>query len=270
MRRLPFTMLALASCSSGGAPVVTPAPAPPPPHVALRYGPGQATYRTVERRHVEQLFQGQPLITDLAMTVDLSVSLAARDSGFLATFVIDSVTLSGGPAFPGAARGARFEATLAPTATVEQFEGGDPGNPLEQQLAFLLRDFFPVMPATGVVPGAHWVDTTDTQGTSGGAGISLHAINTRSCPGWTTFADARALEILTESAVAITGSGTQAGQAFTVTGSRRAHGRRYLSAEGLLLGGTSADTTTMRIELSASGAVIPVTQRTTDTTRVVP
>jgi hypothetical protein len=272
MRRLRFAVLALASCTTGRAPVTAPTPAPPP--VAVRYGPGQATYRTVEHRHVEQMFQGQPLTTDLATTVDMSISLAARDSGLLATFVIDSVALTGGPVFPAAAaaaaRGARFVTTLGPGGAVEQFGGGDPGNPLEQQLAFLLRDFFPVTPAAGVVPGSHWVDTTDTQGTSGGADISVRAINTRSSPGWTTFADARALEILTESAVEIAGSGTQAGQAFTVSGSGRAHGRQYLSAAGLLLGGTRADTTTMRIELSASGAVIPVTQRTTDTTRVVP
>ena len=76
-------------------------------------------------------------------------------------------------------------------------------------------------------------------------------------------------EIVTDATVEIAGSGMQAGQAFTVTGSGRGHARQYLSADGRLMGGTHADTATIQIELTGTGIVIPVTQRTADTLRVV-
>jgi hypothetical protein len=227
-------------------------------------------YQVVQHRHVEQTFQGQPLTTDLATRLGLTVTLAG-DSGLAATFIVDSISLEGGPVFPAeavaGARGARFDATLLPDGLLTELRGSDPTNPVLQQLAFLLQDFFPGTPRAGVSAGARWTDTTDAQGMSGGADIQVRTINTRSSPAWTTFGAVQALEILTDATIEISGSGTQAGQAFTVAGAGRGHGRHYLSADGRLLGGSHADSVTMEIDLSGVGITIPVTQWTTDTLR---
>lgn len=270
MRRLPVAAFVLASCVRGAQPAPTAAPTPVHP-AAVRYQPSSMVYQVVQHRHVEQMFQGQPLTTDLATRVALTVSLAG-DSARVASFVIDSISLEGGPVFPpevvAGARGARFDATLLPGGLLTELRGGDPANPLLQQIAFLIQDFFPGTPRAGVTAGARWTDTTDAQGMSGGADIRVRSINTRSSPAWTTLGAVQALEIQTDATIEISGSGAQAGQAFTVTGTGRGHGRHYLSADGRLIGGNRADSVTMEIDLSGVGITIPVTQWTTDTLRV--
>jgi len=271
MRRLPVAAFILTSCVRGAQPAPTAAPAPVHP-AAVRYQPSSMAYQTVQHRHVEQIFQGQPLTTDLATRVALTITLAG-DTGLAATFVIDSIALEGGPVFPtedvARARGARFDATLVPGGRLTGLRGADSANPVLQQIAFLLQDFFPGTPRAGAIAGARWTDTTDAQGLSGGADIHVRTINTRSTPAWTTFGAVQALEILTDATIEISGSGAQAGQAFTVAGTGRGHGRHYLSADGRLMGGSRADTVRMEVNLSSVGITIPVTQWTTDTLRVV-
>jgi hypothetical protein len=270
MPRLPAAAIVLASCVGGARPTPTAAPAPAQP-AAVRYEPGTLRYRVVQHRHVEQVFQGQALTTDLATRVALTVALARRDTGLAVTFLIDSISLEGGPVFPAeavaGARGAQFDGILMPGGVLAELGGGDSANPLLQQIAFLLQDFFPGTPTAGVTAGARWTDTTDDRGTSGAADVRVRSINTRSSSAWTTFADLPALEILTDATLEISGSGAQAGQAFTVAGTGRGHGRHYLSTDGRLMGGSHADTVTMQIELSGTGITIPVTQWTTDTLR---
>jgi hypothetical protein len=271
MRRLPVAVVVLASCVRGAQPAPTVAPAPAHP-TAVHYEPARITYQVAQHRHVEQTFQGQPLTTDLTTRVAFTVSLAQSDSGLAARFTIDSIALEGGPVFPAeavaGAQGVHFDATLLPGGVLADLGGGDPANPLLQQVAFLLQDFFPGTPRAGVSAGTRWIDTTEAQGTSGGVDVRVRTINARSSPAWTPFADVQALEILTDATIEISGSGTQAGQAFTVAGTGRGHGHHYLSADGRLIGGSRADTVTMEIALSGTEITIPVTQWTTDTLRV--
>jgi hypothetical protein len=268
MRRLPAVVVVLVSCKPGAPPAQTAAPTPAPA-AAVTYRPGTTTYRLVQHRHVEQVFQGQPLTTDVVTRLELSTTLEPGDSGLVATFVIDSVALDGGPGFPAeavaGAEGARFMAAMFPGGALAPLDLSDPTNPLLQQLAFLLQDFFPTIPRAGAGVGERWTDTTEEHGTSGGADVHVTSVNVRSSPAWTTFSGAQALEVLTDATIEIEGTGAQAGQAFTVAGAGRGHGHHYLSVDGRLLGGSHADTVTMAIELTGLGVTIPVSQRTADT-----
>jgi hypothetical protein len=268
---MPVAAVLLASCVRAAQPAPSTAPIPPPA-AALHYQPGTMVYQLVQHRHVEQVFQGQPLATEVATRITLTVSLALGDSGLAATFVIDSIALEGGPVFSDAAvtgaRGARFDGTLLADGSLTPLDISDPANPLLQQLAFLLQDFFPGTPRAGVTAGAHWTDTTAERGTSGGADIELRSINARSSSAWSTVAGVPRLEIRTDATIEISGSGAQAGQSFTVVGGGRGHGLHYLANDGRLMGGSRADTVTMTIELSGTGITIPVSQRTADTLRV--
>lgn len=270
MRRLPVAAVVLAACRPGPpAPTVAPTPAPP---AAVLYQPGRTSYQLVQHRHVEQMVQGQPLTADVETRILLTVSLAPRDTGLAATFVIDSITVEGGPVFPAeavvAAHGAQLGGTLLPGGALTPLQVADTANPLLQQIVFLLQDFFPGTPRAGATAGARWTDTTDEQGTSGGADIRVRAVNTRTSPAWTTFAGAEALEILTDAMIEISGTGAQAGQEFTVAGAGRGHGRHYLASDGRLIGGSRADTVTMAVALTGTGITIPVSQRTADTLRI--
>jgi len=112
MRYLPLTLLAVA-CHP-----VPRAPAPTVPSVA-QLSPGTVRYAVTGHRHVEQRFQGQPIVTDATTFLLLSVVMTASDSGLGVDVVVDSVDMTGdavpSAALVQAAKGARFTG-VAPSA----------------------------------------------------------------------------------------------------------------------------------------------------------
>jgi hypothetical protein len=271
MRQLLLATTLAAACTARTSTTPPPSPAP---ITLVRYLPGATRYRTVEHRHVEQVFQGQPIVTDLTTSLVLSSTLVRTDTGLSATIVVDSVAVTGrggyAPTSVEAARGARFTAILGPGGAMTTFVGPEQStDPLLQQLASAMQEFFPRLPPNGVRPGDQWIDTTEATNPAGGMVVTVRANNARKAIGWGQFAGLPALELTTQSDYVITGSGEQMGQALTLDGTGRRNARQFLSEDGRYLGGTAADTASIQVHLVASGITLPVTQQTVDTVTAV-
>ncbi len=266
--RTPSLCLLVAACA-GTQPGV--APLPPPP-AALTYGPWTGRYVFVRHRHVEQVFQGQPLVSDVTSHLWLSVTTSAGDPGLRLELLVDSARVRGSGLPPGAAEGARgrrFEANLQPDGRLEHVIRPSVTNPLIDQLAFDLVDLLPLLPPGGARPGATWTDTTHGAGAMQDMTLTVQSVNTRSTADWSIVEGARGLEFTTAARFTVTGSGEQAGQPFTLSGEGQGTAHHWLTAGGRLLRLIRGDSTRIDVDLPGVGLVIPVTQQTTDTVRAV-
>ncbi|MDH3495308.1 MAG: hypothetical protein OER21_00900 [Gemmatimonadota bacterium] len=266
--RTPSVLLLLTACA-GTQPGVT--PLPPRPAV-LTYGPWTGRYVFVRHRHVEQVFQGQPLVTDLTSHLWLSVTTSVGDPGLRLELVVDSARVRGSGLAPGSAEGARgrrFEADLYPDGRLEHVVRPSVANPLIDQLAFDLVDLLPLLPPGGARSAATWTDTTRSSGALQDMTLSIQSVNTRSTADWSAIDGGQGLEFNTAARFTVTGRGEQAGQPFTLSGEGQGHAQHWLGAGGRLLRLIRGDSTRIDVDLPGVGLIIPVMQQTTDTVRAV-
>lgn len=277
--------LGLLGCgSAGSAPPLangTPAPAPAPPPsnsagpAALGYRPFQAMYRAASHGRVEQEFSGQVTASDFTMQYFLTARLEPGDAGQRLTLRLDSIPVLRGTALgfstaeAGRARGATFTGTLAPTGEINDFGGGDTTITLVQQIASRLREFFPRIPASGVRPGATWVDTTQSASSSSGLRVTISAVNRHEAVGWTERNGQPAMQIASVSTYTMSGSGSQGAQHFTIEGSGLRQGHAYISTDGKYLGLTATDSSRATAVVAEMGIVIPIVQARSDTLSVI-
>lgn len=268
---LPHALLAVASavllagCGSAGAPEET-----APAVERFAYGPFRATYEGVSHGTVEQMGQS------ITFGVRFFLSAAAAGAGDAArlTLTVDSIPELAGQGATAedaaAAAGMTFSGILSPTGEIVTFRGGeDAESQFVQQLRTGFQRFFPLVPEGGAAPGATWTDSVQT--TSGGSDMEIlvEMVTRSEALAWVDYGGQRALHVLRVSDYVLSGAGSQMGTEFTIDGTGVRHEHRYLSASGVYLGGTAADTSNATAVVAAMGMEIPILQIQSDTLRVV-
>lgn len=264
---IPATLLLAVSCAGGNTPSPAPEPGPPP---RIAYAPATARYAAVSHRHVEQEISGQTTANTIVTRYVLRTEIQPpADAGMPVTMVLDSLTIEGqagiSQAEIAAAQGSRFSAILRPGGTLREFTGGDTTRSLVRQIASTLRHFFPRIPPAGAEPGGRWTDTTESATDVGGVVITMHTVATHEVLDWDSRGGSRSLPIRTDATYTLTGTGMQAGQTLTLEGSGTRHMLRYLSGDGVYVGGLAADTSRFEVLLTQMGITIPGRQWSADT-----
>lgn len=270
MRLRTISVLLLLAACQAPPPGGTPAPARP---ATLTYGPWAGRYVLVRHRHVEQVFQGQPLVTDVRSELWISLTTVTAERALQLELVVDSARVSGSGVPPGAAegaRGARFTAQLEPEGRIADIDRPTSANPLVDQLALDLAEFLPLLPRGGAKPEATWTDTTRNAGAMRDMTVAAESVNNRTATEWSAVEGGVGFEITTDARFTITGHGEQAGQPFTLSGDGRGRAQHWLGLGGRLLRLIRTDSTRIDVDLPGVGLVIPVTQQTVDTLRVLP
>jgi len=266
MRYLPLTLLAVA-CHP-----VPRAPAPAVPSVA-QLSPGTVRYAVTGHRHVEQRFQGQPIVTDATTFLLLSVVMTASDSGLGVDVVVDSVDMTGdavpSAALVQAAKGARFTG-VAPSADGKlAITPNASADPVLDQIALGLQELLPRLPPDGAAPGGRWTDSTTYTGRSAGLPITMTTRTAFEAGSWSQRDAERVLDVTGEGDYTLTGEGERLGQWFVMRGTGTSRSTQLLSADGVIVVGVLVDSLQVDVEVEATGTVIPVLQARVDTVRRV-
>lgn len=269
------------------APVVPPGapPAPPAPPVVpprggqelIRIGPSAMRYVAHQVIHIEQEFQGmrQPLDVGLQIFFVVTIAGPADSSGYATTVTIDSIVPDSGTTAPmginlALAKGLSFTGRLAPTGEFRNPVASD--TVLAQTLAPVVgsfRNFFPRIPAAGVMLGSSWIDTVTTSDRAAGA-VTVTTINQSRATAWEQRNGVRCLRLEVASTFTILGAGDQNGQPFEVNGSGRRTGLDFIAVDGRYMGGEANDSTSMTISLPVQSMTIPRTQVSRSTVMVRP
>ncbi|MBI4420967.1 MAG: hypothetical protein HY560_09090 [Gemmatimonadetes bacterium] len=214
---------------------------------------------------------------DFELTYFATSALVPDGNGRLnAALVLDSVL----PAPTGLladaererARGTRYAGVLTPEGRLADFAGPDsPPAGRMRELAEVMRDFFPRIPAGGVEAGQTWTDTTaETTGTAGTEGVTIRSITVHEVRDSSDYAGERSLEIRTSTRYTLTGEGQQSGQPYSVEGTGVRRASHYLSQAGRYLGRHSIDSATVDVSFTGLGLVIPGHEIRTDTLTAIP
>jgi hypothetical protein len=274
MRR-PLTVFAacLGAAACGGhtaAPTTASAPAPAPAAgrgdpTSVHYAAGAGRYRVEQNQHISQEMMGQTRDADGSTSMLVSATLTGGAAGDLAAaFTVDSVAATS--SLPGAAnalammRGKVYRAVYSSLGHATSFTPPDSGD-LAAGEGNVFREFLPSLPTGALVTGTTWIDTT-TMNQQGGQGMSIRSTSIRQhrIAGWELRDGVRALKISTTGTYTISGGGEQQGQQMTVAGSGTASVDQFVSAAGVYLGGTSADSSSMTVNVVTMGMEIPVRQ----------
>ncbi len=166
------------------------------------------------------------------------------------------------------ATGAVYTARISPTGHLEGFQPADHASPLLQELAVRSSDFFPALPADGLLPTLTWVDTAEVQRDQGGAWLTIRSVTTYQSGEWNATDGGVVLPVDWERTYHVDGTGNQFGQAFTLRGEGTASGRSLFGSDGRYLGHVSRDDLVAELVLETLGTATPMRQRQIDTLRI--
>ena len=273
MRRLRITATVCAIVVTGCSGSARNSPAPV---VRATYQPYSAGYRGITVGRIEQEFNGQVITNGFGKEYFVTAEVVAATPTLSATLVLDSIikVRAAGSAASAeqatAARGATFTGTLAPTGEIVDFHGSSAVAGVAKELVErLFKQFFPRIPRDGAKAGELWTDTLETTADVGGVRSNVHAVNNHAATGWITHTGRRALHIVSETRYVFSGSGTQAGQDFTLKGEGQRLTHQYIGADGRYLGFTATDSARAQAKLAQLGLVIPVRQTRFDTLAII-
>ena len=287
--RLPLNglLLALLACTPR-SPVVpgtpgVPAPQPDPPSarpvvpnpILLR--PTSARYVIHRRLRVEQELAGQPP-TLLSYRVFISTAIAgpADSSGFAVIHTVDSIIPDSGSYIPPtvnfiAVKGLRMTGRLSPNGAVRDPTPSD--SVVAQQFSqFLgnLRDFYPRLQPSGLVPGAAWIDTVTSTDRAAGGEVQVRATNQSTVSGWETREGAQCLRIEVQGTFTLQGVGEQQGQPYELMGNGTRAATGFVSVDGRYVGGETRDSMSLAVSLPAQGLTVPIRQVVHSSVTVLP
>lgn len=279
MRR-PLIVLAASLAAACGGHTAAPGSAsahaatPPGDPTAIRYVAGTGRYRVEQNQHISQAMMGQTRDADGSTTMLVSASFTGGAAGDLAAmFTVDSVDAAS--SLPGAAgvlarmRGKVYRAVYSPLGHATSFAPPDSGDVAAGE-GNVFREFLPGLPSGALTAGTTWTDTS-TMNQRGAQGLSIRSQSIRQhrIVGWELHDGVRALKISTTGTYTISGGGEQQGQQMTVAGSGVASVDQFVSAAGVYLGATAADSSNMSVNVVTMGMEIPVRQtRRTSVTRL--
>jgi hypothetical protein len=203
----------------------------------------------------------------------LTTVVTEADAALSVSFVIDTVLTATARNILqheiDRATGAVYAARISPTGHLETFELADHASPLLQALATRSSDFFPTLPADGLLPTLTWVDTTEVQREQGGAWLTISSLTTYRSGEWNAGDGDVVLPVDWERTYHVEGTGNQFGQRFTLRGEGTASGRSLFASGGRYLGYVGQDDLVAELLLEGLGTVTPLRQRQIDTLRIV-
>lgn len=255
------------------------APWPLVPDV-VRYGPCAVRYVLHRDLHIEQSFGGQSQTQHFGARVFVSATITgpADTAGYPATFIVDSVVPDSGMPGP-VTEGLSKVRALVLTGRLGR-QGAFRGTPASDSLLAAVpapgallgsfRDFLPRIPVDGARLGDEWTDTLSVTLHAGGAEVTRRAVLASKAIAWAPHAAGWSLEIDTQGAYTVTGSGANNGQPFALTGTGVTVARTFLADDGRFLGGESRDSTVLTVTLPVQSLTIPVTQILHSTVAVLP
>lgn len=255
------------------------APEPPPARVAspIQLRPAAARYAVHRRLRIEQELAGQPA-TLMSYRVFVSATIAgpADSSGYAVLHTIDSIVADSGSYLPptvnfAAAKGLRFAGRLTPIGAVREVTPSD--SVTAQTFAQFLgniRDFYPRLPASGLVPDAAWTDTVATADRAVGGEVQVQAVHQSLVTGWEARAGAQCLRIQVSGTFTLQGVGEQMGQPYELVGSGTRSAVEFVSTDGRYLGGESRDSMSLSVMLPAQGLTVPIRQMVQSSVTVLP
>jgi len=271
--RSPAGLALLCAACAGGTAARPPAGPAPAAARALTYTAGTTRYRSASHQHIQRRLGDRDQATDAALLAYVSATLTRDGTGLQVAFTVDSVPeyVTGGPGSVGtsAALGATFTGTLAPDGSIANLSGGDSSVRLLAQLGDEIGHFYPRLPAGGISPGARWTDTTKTTTSRGGVPLTMTTVSEH-LVGTPRDTLGGALPIETHTTYSFAGTGSQAGEAFSVQGAGAGRSVALLGLAGRFLGLTAADSSSYTIALKAADLTIPAHQTRADTVSVVP
>ena len=273
MRR-PLTLLTIstiaAGCAGHSASPASSAPAAGPAAAArreaptLRYAAGTSRYHTLTE--VSQDVMGQAQTFDTHTFLSAVASSAGANLGFAIT--IDSMTTNA-PGAEGLAgvRGHVVNVVVSPSGQPVSITIADSTNPAMLQASEGLRELLPQLPEGPIAAGSTWTDTVTRHVPAPDADLTLTVTRQHRVVGWEEHDGVRALHIATTGTYTMTGTGSAQGQSLEFTGAGRNGAEHFVSAAGVYLGGTSADTADVNVNVVSAGMQVQVhrTQRSTVT-----
>lgn len=279
MRPGSGTLAALATaavlgCSSGSPPVAAPAPPDLTPFV-FAAEPTQYRVASLRTYLTEALGQATTLNSRLRFATQVTVGGTGSERDI--TVLIDSVITSEGQMFLAGSRsqaagttvrghlshlGQLTDLTLDPIRLAQ--------DPIVGQISTFFQQYFPRVPAGGVIPGAEWSDTTTVTRAQNGTDIVVEAITEFRAGYWSDTTRTAELEVEWTREYVVSGTGEQMGQAFTVAGAGRSEGQHRLRGDGVYLGSIVRDSSSSEINITSLGQVVPLIQTGIDSVTIFP
>jgi hypothetical protein len=287
-RRLSLAgFLAIIAACRAGAPYPSPIPdptaqptppAPPPSTVTpIQLQPAELRYAIHRKLRVEQELAGQPP-TQMSYRVFVTARITGPldSGGYGVAHVVDSVVPDSGTFVPptvnfAAVRGLQFRARLTPTGTVRDAIPSDSVTAQTfSQFVGNIRDFYPRLPTTGLLPDAAWTDTVTTDDRPEGGQVQVHAIHQSTVTGWEPRAGVQCLRIQVRGTFTLQGLGERGGQPYELMGNGTRSALEFVSADGRYLGGETHDSMSLSVSLPAQGMTMPIRQVLNSTITVLP
>jgi hypothetical protein len=243
----------------------------------IRFAPATLRYAIHYERRVEQEIAGQRP-TEMSYRVFISAELrdTADGGAYLLAHTVDSIVPDSGSFVPpnvnlAAARGLRFIGRLAPSGELLDVVPSDTAHARALgQLLGNVREFYPRLPADGLRPGAAWIDTVTATERTGNAEVTVSAVRHATARDWEQRHGHRSVPVEVHGTLTITGSGSQVGQPFEMTGNGTRRALEFVSADGRYLGGESRDSVHLFVTLPAQGMTVPIHQTVRATVSVLP
>lgn len=260
-----------------------PTPQQPPPDAQplavapIQLRPSALRYAIHRRLHIEQQLAGQPpTLMSYRVFVTAAITGPADSTGYAVTHSVDSIVPDSGSFVPptvnfAAASGLRFSGRLTPVGAVQYVSPSDSTTAqLFSQFLGNLRDFYPRLPASGLVPAAAWTDTTTTAERATGGEVQLHSVHQSTVTGWEQRGGVPCLRIQVRGTFTLQGVGEQGGQPFELSGSGTRSAVEFVTADGRYFGGETRDSMNLSVSLPAQGMTVPIRQVLQAVVTVVP
>ncbi len=282
MRAVPWVLITaamLVACgghsaapSTAPTPAARPAGAPAAPVNTIQYGPGSNRYRVQQTVNTHQEAMGN--VTDFNITANLVVTATATPmaGNMDVAYTVDSITMTStagaGPSLDSL-RGKTFHTVMTPQGQFVSATSPD-SSMATLQLRDMFREFVPSVPQGPLSDGQSWTDTVSAPATrNGGMTVRTSAVRTHHVVGWETHDGQRAVHIASTAATTLNGEGEQNGTPLTLAGHGVATADRYVAANGVYLGATTSDSTSIAVTVVTMGMDIPIRQvRHTTVTRL--
>jgi hypothetical protein len=260
----------LAACAGRPAPLAAPAPTPAP--APLRYAAGSGHYRLESQSHVEQEMMGQSNAVDLSTKALMTVDMADSAGNLGVAITIDSLDVVMPAGMPGpdpaelaAARGQTVQLVSSPRGETVSLTPPDGASPTLRQIAMGFRQFLPQLPEGVPDSGTTWSDSSSMTVPSQGIALTVHTTSVHRVVGWEDHEGTRALHLATTSSYTLSGSGQAQGQEVDLNGGGHRIADAFVSAAGVYLGGTLADSSLVNANVVTAGIVVPVRSKTRTT-----
>ncbi len=259
--RLVLCTLAATACAGSASSSFVAEPKLP---AAVSYGPHRAAYVALSQGRQEQQVPGGSTTTEFGFRVYLNTVIDEGPGGLRITIRVDSVPEASGAGIPPSdllrARGTTITGYVADNGELSDLTGGDTTIALVRQLRRAFEEFLPPIPELGAAPGAAWIDTAVSNTQDAGMEIEIISVTAHEVVGWITYAGRDALHITTHAEYALSGHGSQMGQAITIDGTGVREEHSYLGADGTYLGGWATDSSNMSALVASMGLAFPIIQ----------